>query len=292
MSSTLFFGLPTIVAIIGGGVAFSFGAFVYSIIPVKSDVARRLERAETLSWDGTQSRTEAFAKIFNEKQRGSIRRSLDEAGWYETTPAQIAIQMIACGMFGATVGVAFVFAMGLDSTWYLGVGILTVIAGYLPLSRLTRAVKARKVEIQKALPDFLDMLASTVSAGLAFNAALSYAQDVAEGALGDEIRAALSEVRLGRSRADALRSMAARVNQEQISTFVTAVVQAERLGSNLGLVLRELAQDVRNYRMSRAEELANMMPTKMALPMALFMLPALFLMIFGGVIAQYLATSH
>jgi tight adherence protein C len=283
------FGIAPVVWVIGGSVAFAFGAFVYSLIPVKSDVARRLERAEALSWDGLKSRTEAFAKIFNEEQRGSIRRRLDEAGWYETTPAQIAMQIIACGMFGAAASVALVIAMDFDNTAYLGVLLVTALAAYLPLSRLSRAVKKRKADIQRGLPDFLDMLASTVSAGLAFNAALTYAQEVAEGALAEEINAALSEVRLGRSRADALRSMAARVGQEQFSTFVTAVIQAERLGSNLGLVLRELAQDVRNFRMNRAEELANMMPTKMALPMALFMLPALFLMIFGGVIAEYLA---
>jgi tight adherence protein C len=259
------------------------------MIPVKSDVARRLERAEALSWDGLKSRTEAFARIFNEEQRGAIRRRLDEAGWYETTPAQIAMQIVACGMFGAAASVALVVAMDFDNSAYLGVILVTALAAYLPLSRLSRAVKKRKADIQRGLPDFLDMLASTVSAGLAFNAALTYAQEVAEGALAEEINAALSEVRLGRSRADALRSMAARVGQEQFSTFVTAVIQAERLGSNLGLVLRELAQDVRNFRMNRAEELANMMPTKMALPMALFMLPALFLMIFGGVIAEYLA---
>jgi tight adherence protein C len=283
------FGIAPVVWVIGGSVAFAFGAFVYSLIPVKSDVARRLERAEALSWDGLKSRTEAFARIFNEEQRGAIRRRLDEAGWYETTPAQIAMQIIACGMFGAAASVALVVAMDFDNTAYLGVLLVTALAAYLPLSRLSRAVKKRKADIQRGLPDFLDMLASTVSAGLAFNAALTYAQEVAEGALAEEINAALSEVRLGRSRADALRSMAARVGQEQFSTFVTAVIQAERLGSNLGLVLRELAQDVRNYRMNRAEELANMMPTKMALPMALFMLPALFLMIFGGVIAEYLA---
>jgi tight adherence protein C len=283
------FGIAPVVWVIGGSVAFAFGAFVYSLIPVKSDVARRLERAEALSWDGLKSRTEAFARIFNEEQRGAIRRRLDEAGWYETTPAQIAMQIIACGMFGAAASVALIVAMDFDNTAYLGVILVTALAAYLPLSRLSRAAKKRKADIQRGLPDFLDMLASTVSAGLAFNAALTYAQEVAEGALAEEINAALSEVRLGRSRADALRSMAARVGQEQFSTFVTAVIQAERLGSNLGLVLRELAQDVRNFRMNRAEELANMMPTKMALPMALFMLPALFLMIFGGVIAEYLA---
>ncbi len=286
------FGLSPIVLVIGSGVAFALGALVYSLIPVKSDVARRLERAEALSFEGLKSRSEAFAKIFNDKQRGSIRRKLDEAGWYATTPAQISMQMIACAMFGASASIALVIAMDFDSSAYAGVVLVTLLAGYLPFSRLSRAIKKRKSDVQRGLPDFLDMLSSTVAAGLAFNAALTYAQEIAEGALAEEISAALSEVRLGRSRADALRSMAARVGQEQLTTFVTAVIQAERLGSNLGLVLRELAEDVRNFRMSRAEELANMMPTKMALPMALFMLPALFLMIFGGVVAQYLASNQ
>jgi tight adherence protein C len=112
------------------------------------------------------------------------------------------------------------------------------------------------------------------------------------GALGEEIRAVLSEVRLGRSRSDALKSMAARVRVEQLSTTVTAIVQAERLGSNLANVLEELAEETRNRRMVRAEEIANLMPTKMVIPMALFMLPALFVMIFGGVVAQYLSQPH
>jgi tight adherence protein C len=82
------------------------------------------------------------------------------------------------------------------------------------------------------------------------------------------------------------------VRLEQLSTTVTAIVQAERLGSNLANVLEELAEEVRNRRMVRAEEIANLMPTKMVIPMALFMLPALFVMIFGGVVAQYLAGPH
>jgi tight adherence protein C len=127
-----------------------------------------------------------------------------------------------------------------------------------------------------------------VQAGLSFNAALGYAQEVAVGPLGEEIKAVLSEIRLGRSRAEALKSMANRVKQEQLSTTVTAIVQAERLGSNLANVLEELAEETRNRRMIRAEEIANLMPTKMVIPMALFMLPALFIMIFGGVAAEYL----
>ena len=102
----------------------------------------------------------------------------------------------------------------------------------------------------------------------------------------------LSEVRLGRSRADALKGMSQRVRLEQLSTTVSAIVQAERLGSNLADVLEELAEEVRNRRMIRAEEIANLMPTKMVLPMACFMLPALFVMIFGGVVARYIAQNQ
>ncbi|MDQ2908068.1 MAG: type II secretion system F family protein [Candidatus Eremiobacteraeota bacterium] len=282
-------GVHLVVVLIGAAFAFSIGTLVYSLIPVKSDIAKRLERVEALAWDGSGSRSEIFAKIFNREQRTRLRQKLDEAGWYTVTPAKMALRQVAFGLLALTVGLFYVTAMGDGPMWYVGVLVVTVLGAYQPQSRLSGAIKKRKVAIQKALPDFLDMLASTVSAGLAFNAALAYAQEVAQGPLGEEIKASLSEVRLGRSRADSLRSMAARVRQEQLSSVVTAVVQAERLGSNMSLVLRELSEEVRNRRMMRAEELANLMPTKMVIPMALFMLPALFVMIFGGVVAEFLS---
>jgi tight adherence protein C len=206
------------------------------------------------------------------------------------SPAQIAARIIAGGIFGLTLGICLcAYFQSLELIFVAGIVMLTFIGMYFPLSQLKSAVAARKIAITKALPDLLDMLASTVQAGLAFNAALASSQETAVGPLGDEIKAMLSEVRLGRSRSDALKSMAARVRVEQLSTTVTAIVQAERLGSNLANVLEELAEEVRNRRMTRAEEIANLMPTKMVIPMALFMLPALFVMIFGGVVAQYLS---
>ncbi len=285
----MLFGVPLIIVAIGSAFALSIGTIVYSLIPVKSDIAKRLERVEALSWDGSGSRTEVFAKIFNREQRGRLRQKLDEAGWYTVTPAKMALRQLAFGLLACTVSIFYVTVNGRGMMWYLGVAVITALAAYLPHSRLAGAIKKRKIAIQKALPDFLDMLASTVSAGLAFNAALAYAQEVATGPLGEEIKASLSEVRLGRSRADSLRSMANRVRQEQLSSVVTAVVQAERLGSNMAAVLRELSEEVRNRRMMRAEELANLMPTKMVLPMALFMLPALFVMVFGGVVAEFMS---
>jgi Flp pilus assembly protein TadB len=283
-------GIPIIIFAITLGFTIAIGAIIYSLIPVQSEVAKRLKRAEAMSFQGSSRRSDAFAKIFNEKQRGKLAAMLQEAGMYTISPAQMGVRMIACGGVGLLFGLAFTAAMGEFSPLYLMGTVMLALAGaYLPFSRLGRAAKKRKADIQRALPDFLDMLASTVQAGLGFNAALNHAVDVAAGPLGDEIKAALSEVRMGRSKADALRAMADRVKQEQLSAVVTAVVQAERLGSNMAQILDELAEEVRNRRMMRAEELANMMPTKMVIPMALFMLPALFVMIFGGIVAQYLA---
>jgi len=283
-------GLPLAIIAIAVGFALSAGLLAFSLVPSKSEVSQRLEELEGLKWAPGQSRTQAFERLFNEDQRTRLQQSLFEAGWYTVTPAQIGLRIVAGFVFGLTIGVcAAVYFQSTDLTFLGGIVLLTLGGACLPLSQLKSAIKKRKIEIQKALPDLLDMLASTVQAGQAFNSALASAQEIAVGPLGEEIKAALSEVRLGRSRSDALRSMAARVRQEQLSTTITAIVQAERLGSNLSVVLEELAEEVRNRRMTRAEEIANLMPTKMVIPMALFMLPALFVMIFGGVAAEYFA---
>ena len=281
--------MPIIIFVVAGCFALSAFLMTLSLIPSRSEVTERLEELEGLRWDGTGTRTQAFERIFSQQQRGKLQQQLQEAGWYHVTPAKMGARIISGGGFGLAIGLTLCTYLGMwDKTPLAGVALLVFGGAYLPLSQLKMAVQKRKSAIQRALPDLLDMLGTTVQAGLAFNAALQYAQEIAIGPLGEEIKAVLSEIRLGRSRAEALKAMAGRVRQEQLSTTVTAIVQAERLGSNLANVLEELSEETRNRRMMRAEEIANLMPTKMVIPMALFMLPALFVMIFGGVAAQYM----
>ena len=279
--------MPIIIFVVAGCFALSAFLMALSLIPSKSEVTERLEELEGLRWDGSGTRTQAFERIFSMQQRGKLQQQLQEAGWYQVTPAKMGARIVSGGGFGLAIGLTLCTYLGhWDKTFLFGVGLLVLAGAYLPISQLKMAVQKRKNAIQRALPDLLDMLGTTVQAGLAFNAALQYAQEIAIGPLGEEIKAVLSEIRLGRSRAEALKAMAARVRQEQLSTTVTAIVQAERLGSNLANVLEELSEEVRSRRMMRAEEIANLMPTKMVIPMALFMLPALFVMIFGAVAAQ------
>ncbi len=284
-------GLPIIIVAIAVGFSLAAGLLFVSLTPSKSEVSKRLEQLEQMRFE-PGGRQQAFERIFNDEQKGKLQQSLYEAGWYTVTPAKMGARIVSGAIFGFTIGIGLAaWRHSTELLYIAGIVLFTFSGAYLPLSQLKIAVKDRKVKIQKALPDLLDMLSSTVQAGLAFNAALATAQEIAVGPLGEELKAVLSEVRLGRSRSDALKSMAMRVRQEQLATTVTAIVQAERLGSNLAQVLEELAEEVRNRRMIRAEELANLMPTKMVIPMALFMLPALFVMIFGGVVAQYLTNS-
>lgn len=287
----MIFGLPIVIIAIAVGFSIAIALIFISLIPSKSEVSKRLEELEGLKWEaGGNNRSRAFDKIFSGAQRGQLQQMLSEAGWYQVTPGQIGARVIAGLIIGLMLGISLsAYFHSFDLIFIAAIVMFAVVGGYFPIMQLKSAIKARKVRIQKALPDLLDMLASTVQAGLAFNAALSFAQEIAVGPLGEELKAVLSEIRLGRSRSDALKSMAARVRQEQLSTTVTAIVQAERLGSNLSHVLEELSAEVRDRRMTRAEEIANLMPTKMVIPMALFMLPALFVMIFGGVVAQYLS---
>jgi tight adherence protein C len=267
--------------------------FMFSLVPSKSIVSKKLEELEGLKYDNKQmSRSQAIERLFSEQQVSKMRQQMIEAGWYRMTPGQFIIRMLAGGGFGLALGLSLATYFNRWDTIYIGlIAMLTGCGFYLPMSQLRSAIKARKIEIQKGLPDLLDMLATTVRAGLAFNGALTYTVDIARGALREEIQAVLSEIRLGRSRSDSLRAMAERVRLTDLSTTVTAIVQAERLGSNLASVLGELSDEARNKRMNRAEEIAAMMPIKMVIPMALFMLPALFVMIFGGVVAQYYARA-
>jgi tight adherence protein C len=135
----------------------------------------------------------------------------------------------------------------------------------------------------------LDMLTTTVEAGVSLNSALASAVEAISGPLAEELKATMSDVRLGRSRAEALMAMADRVQQPDLLTTVIAIVQAERLGGNIAAVLDEISMEAREARMMRVEELAAQLPVKMVFPMALFMLPALVVMIFGPVVADFLS---
>ncbi|HKU67731.1 MAG TPA: type II secretion system F family protein [Candidatus Baltobacteraceae bacterium] len=278
-----------VIAVLG---AFSAFLFTVSFVPAKSPLAKTLEDLETRSTVRTPEKTgtiERFVdRVLPQENRSNLSQRLLEAGWYTVTPVQMALRTAASLLVAVIVMILYAHVVSLPPlVYYLLAASLFFAIVYAPTSMLNRAVEKRKQDVQKTLPDFLDMVASTVQAGLSLNAALAYAVDAAPGAVGEEIREALTEIRLGRGRADALKAAADRLRQDEFSTMVAAITQAEKLGANVGKILNELADDTRTHRVLIVEEHAAKLPVKMVFPMAFFLLPALFVIIFGSLVVNY-----
>ena len=146
---------------------------------------------------------------------------------------------------------------------------------------LRAQLKRRREKIRADLPDALDLLAVSVEAGLGFDGAIAKLTEHMEGPLAEEFGLTLGEMRIGESRADALKRMSERVDAPELSSFTRAIIQADQLGTSLGRILRVQAADTRMRRQAAAEERAMKAPIKMLFPTVLFIFPAMFLIILG-----------
>ena len=273
--------------------AISAFLFAISLIPSQSPLDQTLNklRGARDDHDVPSGKLEAaISQLISSRTRGSLQVKLIQAGMYTVTPSKMFIRSASTMILGAAIALLLLRFMHLPFYLVAVFCVLSIVIGaYVPFYYLERAREHRLEQVQKTLPDFLDMLASTVRAGLAMNAAIVYAVDAAPGALGEEIQEALAEIRLGRGRSDALKAAAERLNQPQFTITITAINQAERLGTNISEVLLSLAEDVRHQRVTLVEEQAQRLPVKLAFPMAFCMLPTLFTIIFGTLAANYLA---
>ena len=162
--------------------------------------------------------------------------------------------------------------------------LVALAGGALPLLRIRDRVRARHRGIVRALPYAIDLLTLSVEAGLDFTAALAKVVEKGRrGPLRDELSVALKELRLGKTREEALRDLSRRLAVPGLTSFVQALVHSDRMGTPLGKVLRVLSTQMRVERTQRAEKLANEAPVKLLLPLVLCIFPTLFLMLFGPI---------
>ena len=142
-------------------------------------------------------------------------------------------------------------------------------------------IRKRQNAIQLALPDMMDLISISVEAGLGLMAAIQRISERFSNPLSEEFLRTLQEIRLGRAQADALRDMTRRVDVDDLTTLLTAIVQAELLGLAVSNVLRIQSERLRERRAQRAREAAQKAPIKMTFPLVLFIFPALFIVVLG-----------
>jgi tight adherence protein C len=160
-------------------------------------------------------------------------------------------------------------------------GIMGILGFFLPVIWLGRRISSRQDEIVKTLPDALDLLTISVEAGLPFDGAMQRVAEKWDNELSKGFQRLLNEMQVGKSRRDALRDMADRMEVPDVTSFVAALVQADQLGISIAKVLRIQAEQMRIKRRQRAEEKAQQAPIKMLIPMTFLIFPTILIVIMG-----------
>jgi len=166
-----------------------------------------------------------------------------------------------------------------------------IVAGlgfYLPSLYLSSAISRRQDAIIKKFPDALDLMSICVDAGLPFDGAMARVHEKWDDPLAEEFGRVIYEVQLGKSRRQAMRDMANRMEVNDVSSFVAAILQAEHLGVSIGKVLRIQSEQMRLRRRQRAEEKAHQAPVKMLFPLVFLIFPSMFIVLLGPAAFQVL----
>lgn len=229
--------------------------------------------------------TSSINNLFGEGESAAskvLRSRLVQAGYY--TPGAPALFLtIRVGLLAACGLLAFGAGMVMES--HITQIYLWMVAGaglgyFTPQLVLSHIVKTRMGEHRSGFPDFLDLMIVCCEAGLSMEASINrVCREMADAypSLSANLYFATLEIRAGRSVNDAFANLAHRLGIEEARTFATLLQQSAELGSSLIDSLRIYSDDMRNKRMMRAEEKANQLPSKMVIPMMIFIFPILFI---------------
>ncbi len=179
--------------------------------------------------------------------------------------------------------------LDVDGLMVLGVGLLL---GYLaPVQYLRRQLRVRQGVIQRALASSIDLISVGAEAGMGFDQVLSYVRRRTKGPLADEFGNTLNEIRLGKSRIEALNNLVQRTGVDDMKTFVGAITQSFQLGTSIVETLRIQADSIRVKQRQRAQEQAMKAPVKMLIPLVFFIFPALLVVILGPAVIMIFSSG-
>jgi len=227
-----------------------------------------------------------FSKKLLEKLKlhEKMKNDLD-AAHVNLTPAQfISLKII----FMVIAGVGCILALGTPEPLYI---FIAISLGYLlPEIWLKKKVKQRRYEIARVLPETIDLLGLCVEAGLDFTTSVRWILEkkVTTNPMIEELAIVLEEIKWGKPRSQALKDMAKRLDIPEVSSFVHAMVQAERMGTPVSETFGILSEDTRLQRFRRGERIALQAPIKILLPLIFCILPVIAIIVGGPILLQFM----
>ncbi len=233
---------------------------------------------------GFQKAGSILGSLAPREMRTSIEKRIMYAGSTEKIKFNnlMTSMVISALLFGSLSVLIFtqIFSMPGNRAFVM-ILLASMIGLYFPLIILNSKTAKRQKEIQQSLPEMLDLLLVSVEAGLGFDMALKRVTEKMQGELTKEFSRCLEEIRRGKKREEAFRGIVNRTGVQDLSVFITSVIQSEQLGTNIADTLRIQADSMRRKRRQRAEEAAMKAPIKMLFPMIFFILPTMFIVILG-----------
>src|SRR5579862_131280 len=199
------------------------------------------------------------------------------------SPQQFLALKTILGFVSVVIGFA---AGGLSARGLLLAIVLVVGSRIVPEFTLSSLARSRAERLTAHLPAAIDQIAVSLEAGLGFDAAVSYFVRRGRSPLAGELRLMLTEIQMGEARTEAMKRLADRVPSDAMRSFVQTLVQSEGVGISRTEILRGQARDMRNRWQLAAEEKAQKAPVKMLFPIVIFILPVMFIVIFGPAIHQ------
>lgn len=272
-----------------------FAALIYAFIPAELGIATRLSRLLNAAAPDPKSG-------FKERQKELARDALASVGKIvapKTISSRSQLMVVRAGFRRSDVmlaigGVRILLPVILVATAILSglyrwnpvlVLASAALVGYLvPETWLLWRIHARQHRLRLAMPDGLDLLVICVEAGLGLDQALLRVSEelrITHPELCDELQIVIAEMRLGKTRTDALRELARRTGLEDIKALVAMLIQTERFGTSIAQSLRVFSDELRTKRRQRAEEMAAKIGVKMVPVLVFFIFPALMVVILG-----------
>jgi len=202
------------------------------------------------------------------------------------------LQGLAGALLGA-VACVLTFIVSLNWAYALLGGLFFALLGWTyPMAWVSRLALERKERMSKSMPYAIDLITVAMEAGQDFGAAVrNLVNDGPHGPLRDEFGVTLRQVELGKSRVEALKAMAERIQLDEFRSLVTSVVQSSEMGASISSTLKIQAQEIRRRRFQKAERQAARAPSLMLIPTALFILPSVFIVIFVPIMIRAMSSG-